>query len=372
MRKLVTVLCVVAACQSATAPAAGSYRVLIGGGAGNYLTTTTLSGQVAGRISPVPAAKLSMAVDTARDRLFVVGQDATGPLELVEVSLQTGHVTRTTRMRNVADTVRFPRLEVIGAYAIAPTSDGKSLLVDGDVDSTRALVLVDLASLKPTKVFDSLALAPGGIAAGTRLFVLGHRTTDAAVPDQVFILNAQGDSLLDSLAVSASFAGRSPDARQVLPSPDGESAFVVTPTQVARYDLSTHLPTATRLIDAPSGSISMSANGDRIFLMGDYTFDSPGTGRITEFDAALDSIGTIDLTGWSVGANPPVLVQSATGPEGQTLYVSSGTSSLAGFPEQRARLFVIGLSDHPAVAVDSLEDWGPTNVYLFPSAALLP
>jgi len=368
-------------CSDAAAPSADSYAVLVGGGGNPWLSVVDPSSKrVTTHIGFVPTGKLSMATDTSRRTLYTVASDQSDPLQLVKIDLGTRTVVDRTPVSTITAPGTFPDLQVIGAYAIAPTPDGRSLLIDGVVDSVRALALVDLRTLKPIRVFDSLAIAPGGLiwlsrdsTTGVEIGVLGRRVTTAAIPDFVFVLSTAGDSLVDSIPVNAPHVGAFPAAVDVVSSPGSRTIFVATPfTGIARFNVSTHAMEASAPIHSPAPRLSLSPDGERLYLTdGTDGFDNPGSGLLGVFDSFLDSVGSIDLRPYSSTGTPPVLVMSAVSQDGQVLYVTSGTADIAGFTPQPARLFIIRLGPTPLISQVQLSDWVPGGIVLFRCSCLL-
>lgn len=374
------VLLATLACENRTGPAPGTSRsqVLIGGGAGSFLTIADPEGDVVGHISGVPPNRLTLAADTGRGVLVVV-TGGSAPLELAEIDLRLERLQRLTPNSALADPRRFPGLTVVGANAIALTPDGRSLLMDAIVDSVRALARVDLTTLTPQQVFDSLSLAPAGLArepadSGTpaRTLALARRVSGTAVPDQVFVLDEAGSAIVDSFPVGPAVVAPYPTETQVLPSPDGRVVYVASQSRITRYDLATHAATASAPIAAFNPGLSVSPDGSKLFLEGSYGFDDPGTGVVTIYDAALDSVGAIDLNPWSSTGTPAALDQSAASADGSTLYVTSGTENILGFTPQRGQLFTIRLGSAPRVSVAPLDDWAPKQIVIFSSPLFVP
>lgn len=359
-------------CLDVSGPDTGTQSVLIGGGAAPSLTVVNpLTNRIDGYIRGLPPSKGPMGIDTSRHVLFTLANDGRAPQELVEVDLQLRTVIRQVDVASMTPPPSASHFQVAGAYLVFPTADGRSVLIDGVDGSVRALGVVDQSTFQVREVIGSISVALDGAArfltgpAAGEIGIVGRRVTNNAVPDQVFLLDPTGYTIVDSIPVSAPYVGPYPDALQVLPSPDGGRIYVVTPTSITCFDVQTHAITSSASIGAPRPALSISSDGTRLYETDGTSGDDPGSGVISVFDAGLRSLTPIDLRPYSATGLPPVLVKSAVSADGSRLFVSSGTGEIAFVDPQPAQVFVIHLAGTLIVSQIPLHDWGPSGVFVF-------
>jgi hypothetical protein len=171
----------------------------------------------------------------------------------------------------------------------------------------------------------------------------------------------------DSAAVTAAAADAYGTLRQVLPSPQGRTVYLVGRDSIYRYDLAERRLLAS--VSRPSrGVLSVAPDGQSLFLAdaGDG-FDFPGSGRVYVFTGDLASSEPISLLAASIDGVPPSGGASAVGRDNRTVYVLSGTASRGPlFGPQPSRLLVLDAAKRELVKTVALDDWGVWTVFVAP------
>ena len=230
-----------------------------------------------------------------------------------------------------------------------------------------------LARIGPLQVRDTFGLAtlPAGPAAQNgAILAVGSRLRQGPgagnTVDHLWVIDPTTYTITDSLQPEPDPpAGRDVLLTQVVASPDGQHAYVVSDAGVI-YDCD--LVAHTVVASAPArgtGQLAIAPDGRALYLTdhGDY-FDTPGSGEIFVYGSDLSPRPTIDLRP-AFGGGVPVTTGVAASPSDNLLSVATGTGSLGPtYGTQPLQLLIIDLTGRVPIRKVPLHEFGTATLQI--------
>ncbi|MGH7649703.1 MAG: YncE family protein [Gemmatimonadaceae bacterium] len=250
-------------------------------------------------------------------------------------------------------------------WANLPPPDGEFIAV---LDAQLDTVLARIGPLQARQTFGLATLPAGSAAPHGAILAVGSRRRQGAGPgntvDQLWVIDPTTYAVIDSLQPEPSPpAGQDALLTQVVASPDGEHAYVVSDTRVIyECDLAAHVTVAS----APArgtGQLAIAPDGETLYLtdQGDY-FDTPGFGQVFVYGADLSQRPPIDLRP-AFGGGVPVTHGIAVSPSDTLLYVATGTGSLGpNYGTQPLQLLIIDLTGHAPIRKVPMGGYGTATL----------
>jgi len=367
------------ACTSSSAPqSAGDLVAVIGGEANSIAIVAAADSRVVARAGPTQPGKDAAAIVPDGKRFDVVDVGRAGR-NLLTIRTQDFQVSSRVALNSPVAPHAFDGV-YIGGDALAFSPDDKALLVgnayrndtappiDGEyVAALDAYATHVVAVVGPLQVREGLgltALPPGPAAPNGAILGIGSRSRSGVggvnTVDRLWVIDPTTLTIVDSLQPEPDpAAGADALLRQVVASPDGRHAYVVSDGGVIyACDLVQNRVVAT----APAygtGQLAIAPDGQTLYLTdhGDY-IDTPGSGQVYVYGADLQSHPAIDLRPTFVGSIPAThgVVVS---PSDSVLYVATGTASRGPlYGSQRLQVLVIDLTGRTPIRKIPVGDWG--------------
>lgn len=343
-----------------------------------------MSERVAARLAPIPRFKGPDArTPDRRTALFSAG-DGTGAW-IFDVHAQSLSFSRKARIDAPGATYPIDSVYV-DAYAMAFSPDGTRLFVssafldpwpilpppNGEfiavLNAQLTTVLARIGPLQARETFGLATLPPGPAAPHGAILAVGSRLRQGEVPgntvDQLWVIDPTTYAITDSLQPEPDPpAGRDVLLTQVVASPDGQHAYVVSDAGVIyECDLVAHAAVASAPVRG-TGQLAIAPDGRTLYLTdhGDY-FDTPGFGQVFVYGSDLSPRPSIDLRP-AFGGGVPVTTGIAVSPSDTLLYVATGTGSLGpNYGPQPLQLLIIDLTGHTPIRKVPLHDYGAATL----------
>jgi len=361
-------------CQDSLAPLSGETIIVSNQAPGLALVSAELA-RVVGRIQPIDAYKSSFARSPDSTTLYFVGGSDL-------IALDTRSFDIRWRERRISDGVRrFLKdgIEIYGVGATGVSPDGSRLFVSGaylglaEAGVPSGIAVLDAGNRARAGFVDSLfvidnglfALPPGPVAAGGAMVAVGRRLQRAKpFLDWLFVIDPLTLRIVDSAAVAPPVTGCC-SIDFAIPAKDGRHVYVSGSSTLYKFDLLTHQIVATAR--PTNGFLTLSPDGQTLYVT-DYGIqvELPGSGRISVYSGDLEPQGYIDISeSAAVNGAPPTTWHAAVSRDGSRLYVTSGTSHIAGnFGEQPARLLIVDVVKRQLIKAVPLGDWSPADLFV--------
>lgn len=331
------------------------------------------SGRITGHIGPLPRLTNRGALSPDHSTLYMFAELDNPTSELVAIDSRSLQIEWRMRIATLEQQALGDSLPIaIGGDIMSVTPDGKRLLLNATEENAAGFAIFDLSARIVTgfdplvSIVDLASLAPSTDLPNGAVLVAGVRQVGPALYTGMFyVLDGATLAVRDSVTVTPPTDDPAAGMQQVLPSADGQFAYIVGPQQF-RYDL-----TSRRLTDStptPSyGWLSMSGDGNTLYRSDFGTFDSPGSGNIFVYDADLVPRAPIDISQIAPSPDAPeqpvVNDNAATSPDGKLLYVAVGTPEAGGYGVyEPSRLLVIDRTTYALVRSISLAGSSPEIV----------
>jgi DNA-binding beta-propeller fold protein YncE len=326
-------------------------------------------GNVIARPAPVPNFQDAHVMAPNGETLYFTALDSIPDPTLLTLSTQSLSITSRVRLRDLESRSQVDGLSLLGNYALAFSPDGtRLLLADAVSGQETGIAVIDAATLTPVSFIGPLSVSPGGLASTLattanpegRVFAIGTRTPGVFPrADSLFILDAATFGILRVAAIAAPAADGSTNLFAMQPSPSGERVYLLGAGRLYAYDVA-----AQRVIaDAPApqyGSIAVAPDGRAVYVTdpGDRR-DVPGAGLALSFGPSLEPRAPVDLRSQAVDGVPPATEGIAVSPNGENLYILSGTASRGPlFGPQPRRVFMVELASGQLARTIALSDYG--------------
>lgn len=379
--------CVAApSCGDALTPRGdGDWVVVNGGEASSIAIVDVTDARVAAHLASIPRFKgAGVAAPDRTSSLFKAG-DGTGAW-IFDVRAQSLTSAQTARIDAPGATFAVDSTYV-DAYALAFSPDGSKLFAagafaaspwanppppDGEflavLNPQLTTVLARIGPLQARQTFGLATLPAGPAAPHGAILAVGSRLRQGAGPsstiDRLWVIDPTTYTITDSLQPEPDPpAGQDALLTQVVASPDGQHAYVVSDAHVIyECDLVSH----TTVASAPArgtGQLAMAPDGETLFLTdeGDY-FDTPGSGQVFVYGSDLSPRPSIDLRP-TFGGGVPATHGVAVSPSDTLPYVATGTGSLGpNYGPQPLQLLIIDLTGHGPIRKVPLHDYGTATL----------
>lgn len=386
-RVLAVVACAfIASCGETLAPRGRGDLIVVVGGEGS--TVAIVDGareEVVARVSPVPRFKGIGAVSPDQGTALFAAGDGTGGW-IFDVQARSLISKREARID--APGSPYPTDSVyVDAYAMAFSPDGTTLFAagafptnpwanlpppDGEfiavLNTQLTTVLALIGPLQARQSFGLATLPEGPAAPHGAILAVGSRRRQGEgsgnTIDQLWVIDPTTYAIIDSLQPEPNpAAGRDVLLTQVVASPDGQHAYVISDAGVIyECDLAAHATIAS----APAfgtGQLAIAPDGQTLYLtdQGDY-FDTPGSGQVFVYGPDLSLRPSIDLRP-AFGGGVPATHGIAVSPSDTLLYVATGTGSLSpNYGPQPLQLLIIDLTGHTPIRKVPLHDYGTATL----------
>ncbi len=241
-------------------------------------------------------------------------------------------------------------------------------------------VLFDVSTGRPLSFAGPLNVAAGGIVTLTAnsrypdgaVAVIAGRENAGGGPRtnaSIYILNRHTFEIIDSLTTLNVPELLNQNLWRIIPTRSGTVLYILTNTQIVKYDLTTSSVVGTARNPA-QGSIVLTPDETRLIVTDGGTWpDFPGSGLLYVFDQSLHPISQIDVS-TPIGGRPNSPTATRTGLavsslNGDTLYVRAGSDAIGPlYPVQPARLLVVDLRNATLVRAIELTGDGLGQLFL--------
>lgn len=375
----------VVSCSDALTPHEHGDLVVVDGGEGASIALVDVArDRVAGRLAPIPRFKGPGLTSPDRSTSLFKAGDGTGAW-IFDVQVQSLSSAREARIDAPGATHPIDSLYV-NAYAMAFSPDGTRLFASGAfldpwpilpppdgefiavLDPQLTTVLARIGPLQARQTFGLATLPPGPVARRGAILAVGSRRRQGEgsgnTIDQLWVIDPTTYAIIDSLQPEPNpAAGRDVLLTQVVASPDGQHAYVVSDAGVIyECDLAAHATIAS-VPAFGTGQLAIAPDGQTLYLtdQGDY-FDTPGSGQVFVYGSDLSPRPPIDLRP-TFGGGVPATHGIAVSPSDTLLYVATGTGSLGpNYGPQPLQLLIIDLTGHTPIRKVPLHDYGTATL----------
>lgn len=362
----------VPACQSTASPTVGEDVLISSTGTAELVAIESATGRVLARPGPIPRFAFARSADGAL-AFHAGGTGFVADRQLVGLDVRSLRIAWRDFLRDLEARSEVAGLELPSPTAVAPTPDGKRLLVTpARRDDETGIAVLHAATRTPTAFIESFvvpfegmvmlaanaALPSGGVAVAT-----GRPTTAGKSDGWLFILDGNALTRVDSVRLTQGVNHQWADLGPVVSSPSGTKVYVRGPGVVFGYDVvnremlrTVRIPHYSRLYVAPAdGSLLALDHGD------DRNF--AGSGFLLRISADLASVDTFDLREASVDFQGPTIQAAAQSRDGKRFYVLIGNERIGPlFPGQKLRILVVDIASRRIIRSLPLDTYGGGNL----------
>lgn len=325
---------------------------------------------------PVAYRLTGTAISPDRQTLVAIGNGVNGWTESEIVAVDTRMLTVRWR-QPLADSTGYLR-DQFGGIAVHTTTemgvspDGRRLFIaDAEKDGDRGVAVLDMDARTAMGFIGNfanagmlLAIVPqGDFRAGGAVAIRPAGSTGTLAPGaSLIVVDPATLEVIDSVDLSQSLAGPGDGILNMEADPDGAHLILRTSSGwLLKYDLASHNVVNRAQVDGVSclRCLTVAPDGQRVYVAQSWNHETPSPGLISVFDAQLQALPAIDLSGvrveqyGSTEDDPPALNHVNVAPDG-TILVATGAmlAQLWGFqtgaiyfidPDSRGILDVIPL-----------------------------
>lgn len=314
---------------------------------------------------------IGVTVSPDRQSLYAIGtgRDGWKETQIVEMDVPT---LRTQWREFVADSAgyrldRFDGIAIQSSHEIEVSPDGRTIFTASaerhgdwgvaalDSDTRDALGFLGIYSSGSM----TLGVVPPGPFSGVGALAV---SSPYAGP-RISFWNAETLEVIDSVDVMSDLPGSANGIMNMVADPSGTHLYLrLASGWLLKYDLLERRMTASTRALAPAciRCLTLTSDGQRLYLAHTWTHDGPSSGIISVYDADLNELEPIDLSAVRVprldrsGTDPPALNMVAVAPDGM-LVVATGAMLAQLWGSQSARIYFVDPATHAILDVIALD-----------------